>query len=221
MQFNLFVRERRKSDIETLKSRVMGLGDHGLLIFALPRDAGKALTDLAIEIGDIDKRAHRLLGVGTPEWEAVIMLLVNAISIGLNEEWLEQGSKLCTDARELLEHYLEHDVAVRNRIYYLIGLTIGVFLLVLIIFIPYRFEKFLEPYFSAHLLVFICLFAGMGSIASILTRILKMEELKQEIAPSATIVSAAGRPVVEIFFAIVIFLILEHGIVTINIGSAD
>jgi len=208
---------RKRTDIETLKMRVMYLEGHGLLTFSLPRDAGKALNDLAFEIGNIDKRAHRLLGVGTPEWEAVIMLLVNAISIGLHAKLPEEGTKLCTQSKELLEHY----VAVRNRIYYLIGMTIGVLVSVLIIFIPYRFEKFLEPYFSAHLLVFICLFAGMGSIASILTRVLKMEELKQELAPSAIIVSAAGRPVVAIFFAIVVFLILEQGIVTIEIGSAD
>ena len=217
MKFNLFVKGRSNSDIETLKSRVRGLGDHGLLIFSLPENAEKSLTDLAIEIGDIDKRAHRLLAVGTAEWEAVIMLLVNAISIGLGANLLEEGTKLCTQAKELLEHY----VAVRNRIYYLIGATIGVLVSILIIFIPYQFETFLDPFFSAHLLVFICLFAGMGSIASILTRILKMEELKQEIAPSAIMVSAAGRPVVAIFFAIVVYLILEQGIVTIEFGSSD
>ena len=59
---SLFVREKRRSDIETLKSRVMYLKDHGLLTFSPPRDAGKALNDLAFEIGDLDKRAHRLLG---------------------------------------------------------------------------------------------------------------------------------------------------------------
>ena len=202
-------------DMSVLKSRIAYLQDHGLLTFPLP--GGDGQVDLGFEIGDIDKRAHRLLGVGTPEWEAVIMLLVNAISLGLAGNLVGEGKRLCTQAGELLEHY----VAVRNRKYYLAGMAIGVVVAVLIIFIPYQFQEFFEPYFSAHLLVFISLFAGMGSIASVLTRILTMEELKQEIAPSTTMVSAAGRPIVAIFFAIVVYLILDQGIITIEIGSAD
>lgn len=206
-----------RTDIETLRTRVSYLGDHGLLTFGIPGNHDQAIIDLAFAIGNLDKRAHRLLGVGTQEWEAVIVLLVNAISIGLNGRLTHEGMKLCTQAKDVLEHYL----AVRNRIYYLIGMSIGVILSILIGFLLYQSETFFQPYFDSHLLLFICGFAGIGSITSVLTRVLKMEELKQESAPSATLISAASRPVVAISFAIVVYLILEQGIVTIDVGSSE
>ena len=95
-----------KVDIQSLKQRVKYLEDHGLLTFSIPRDAETEVKHLAFEIGDIDKRAHRLLGVGTPQWEAVIMLLVNAISWGIEGGAVEEGIKLCAQANELLEDYV-------------------------------------------------------------------------------------------------------------------
>ncbi|TQV88118.1 hypothetical protein [Aliikangiella coralliicola] len=208
---------RKRNDIDTLKTRINYLGDHCLLTFNLPGNASQSQIDLAYEIGDLDKRAHRQLGARTAEWEAVVMLLVNAISIGIQGNAEDKGRNLCSQARDLLEHY----VAVFNRVNYLIGMSIGVLISILVMVILFQFEEFLAPYFSVKLVVMICLFAGMGSIASVVTRVLKMETLKQEMAATGVMISAAGKPVVAMFFAIVVYLILEQGIVTIDIGSSE
>ena len=172
---------------------------------------------LAHRIGLLDKRAHREIGVGTERWEAVIQLLVNSISLGLHGGKMKVGWDLLGEAERLFDHYRE--LAPRNRITYLVGTGLGVLVVVVLGFGARLLSEEIAPDASPNLLPMVCAFAALGSVASVLSRLSRINELGQDNARFTLLLSGASRPVVAAIFGIVIYLILDLGIVTIQIGT--
>ena len=77
----------------------------------------------------------------------------------------------------------------------------------------------LEPYVAPRLLLLILLFAGLGSIASVLSRLSSID-LRQEPSYVMVMLSGATKPIVAIIFAIVVFLILDLKVLDIQFGSS-
>ena len=67
-------------------------------------------------------------------------------------------------------------------------------------------------------LLIIILFASIGGLTSVITRISKID-LKEEISRIAVIVPGFSKPFVAAAFAIVVYFILQNKIVGITIGA--
>ena len=78
---------------------------------------------------------------------------------------------------------------------------------------------YLEPYVAPSLLLLILLSAGLGSVASVLSRLPSID-LRQDPSDVMIILSGATKPIVAIIFAIVVFLILDLKVLDIQFRSS-
>src|SRR5262249_31890508 len=199
---------------EELQQRVAFLGPHGLLSFHIPQGASDEQVQLGHQIGLLDKRAHRELGFGTPAWEGVIQLLVNAVSLGVSGGKVNEGRDLLHEATKVFNFY--RNLTTRNRLLYLGGTLIGITVLG---FVAGMLGAQLEPELSTRKLVLATVFAGLGSLASVLSRLTQIEELEEEHSAVNVFVSGAGRPIVAAILAVVVTIILDLRLVTIHVGE--
>jgi hypothetical protein len=200
--------------LEELKGRVAYLEDHGLLTFGVPRDGSEEQHQLAHRIALLDKRAHRELGFGTPAWEAVILLLVNAISIGVENGRVSEGKELLNEATQTFQFY--RSLPTRNRLYYLAGLLVGIAALTVLAAV---FGTAFEPELEPRQLLLATLFAGLGCLASVLSRLSQIDELREEHSRVNLIISGAGRPVIAAILAVVVSILLDLKVVTFHVGE--
>jgi hypothetical protein len=203
-----------RATLEELQQRVAFLGPHGLLMFSIPQDATEEQVQLAHQIGLLDKRAYRDLGFGTPAWEDVIQLLVNALSFGILGGRISQGMELLNEATKVFN--FRRNLTTRNRLLYLSGTFIGI---IVLSFVAAMLGAELEPELSTRKLVLATVFAGLGSLASVLSRLRQIEELNEEQSAVNVFVSGAGRPIVAAILAVVVTIILDLGVVTIHVGD--
>lgn len=206
-----------KAELEALKQRIPYLGDHGLLVIATDGLDDRAL-DLARRIGLVDKRAHRQLGVGTAHWEDVIRLLVDAISIGLEGGKTDRGFELAREAEQLLRYY--RVLPVRNRALYISGTMLGVGVAAGVgAGLGYLLEA-LGLGTTVLELVTMCLVAALGSIASVMIRLDKMHALDEDQPSGFVLMSGATRPLVAALLSVAVFLVLDLGVVVIQLGKS-
>jgi hypothetical protein len=121
--------------------------------------------------------------------------------------------------RERRRAYYHHN-QTKNRIRYLAGAAAGIVLATLLgagLFLVARSPSNAQ-FIDSRLLLLILMFAGMGSITSVLTRISSID-LSEETSDFSVFISGFARPVVAIFFAIVVYLILTSKIVDIKFGN--
>jgi hypothetical protein len=180
-----------------------------------PENASAELKALAADIVSLDHRIHEQLGPDTPEWREVMGILVNAASIGVMANQAPQGRLLYKQAEDAFLRYFE----ARNRIRYLIGLGLGVIVCTLFSSGLYFIARSLsQPFVKPGLLPLLCLFAGIGSLTSVLTR-LDQIDLRFATSTSLIMISGAARPVIAICFALVVYLILDLKLLDIRFGA--
>ena len=185
----------------------------GFLTFFPPVNPTPEQQDLIARIASLDHRAHEQLGEGTPEWKEVLGMLGNAayfsgVSVG-------QARELYNKAEQSFMSYIQ----AKNRIKYLIGLMLGVVVCTLISGLLYLVARSLDqPFISPRLLPLLCLFAGLGTLTSVLTRLDEIY-LKNETGTALIMIDGGARPVVAIFFALIVYLILDLKVLDIKFGS--
>jgi len=187
------------------------------LTFALP-DPGLITNpqrELAAQIQSLDHRAHEQLGPCTPEWTEVLGMLGNAANVGLLANEVGQAEK---DYKMAEAAFFGH-IEARNRIRYLAGLMLGIVACTILAGGLYLIAKSLsQPFIAPRLLPVLCLFAGMGSLTSVLTR-LDQINLKLETDPWLIVFSGGSRPLVAILLSLVVYLILDLKLIDIRLGS--
>jgi len=185
------------------------------LTFALPSGATADQKALAAEIMALDHRAHEQLGPDTPEWKEVLGMLTNAANIGLMYGEVPQARLDYNQAEQAFFLHLQ----AKNRLKYLLGLMIGVVVCTLLSGLLYALARSLaQPFVTPKLLPLLCLFAGMGSLTSVLTR-LDSIDLKFETTDLLIMISGGARPIVAIFFALVVYLILDLKLIDVKFGT--
>ncbi len=185
------------------------------LEFGLPVNATEEQKALAADIVALDHRAHEQLGPDTPEWKEVMGVLRNAANVGLVYNEVPQARLDYKLAELAFLRYFE----ARNRIRYLLGLGVGVGVCTLLSGLLYVTAKSLsEPFIKPGLLPLLCLFAGLGSLTSVLTRLDEID-LKFATSTKLVVISGAARPVVAICFALAIYLVLDLKLLDIKFGS--
>jgi hypothetical protein len=185
----------------------------GFLSFFPPPNSTPEQQVLIADIVSLDHRAHEQLGAESPEWKEVLGMLSNAayfvgVSVG-------EARELYKRADQSFMSYVQ----AKNRIKYLIGLILGVVVTTLLTGLLYVVARSLDqPFIAPRLLPLLCLFAGLGTLTSVLTRLDEIY-LKNEAGTALIMIDGGARPVVAIFFALVVYLILDLKVLDIKFGS--
>jgi hypothetical protein len=186
-----------------------------LLQFMPPGNSTPGQSALTADLVGLDHRAHEQLGPGTPEWKEVMGVLVNSANVGVLSNQVPQGRMLFQQAEQTYLRYFE----AKNRIRYLIGLGLGVFFCTLFSGLLYLVARSLsQPFIKPGVLPLLCLFAGLGSLTSVLTR-LDQIDLRFATSYQLIMISGAARPVIAICLALVVYLILDLKLLDIKFGS--
>jgi hypothetical protein len=98
----------------------------------------------------------------------------------------------------------------------LAGIVATTLLGLLIWFVSWSLSNnhFIDP----QLVIILVLFAGIGSVTSLLQRISSID-LREEINRSFVFISGGSKPFVATAFAIIVYFILENKIVGITVGN--
>jgi hypothetical protein len=203
-------------DVSELQTRIAYLGPHGLLMFGVDPKYDKERQRLGYDIAMLDKRARREMSFGSPQWEAVIQLLVNAISIGVDGGDVEHGKELLAEATKTFAFYQR--LPVRNRLVYLSGLLGGIGITALA---AWAFSYGLSKEWPVPSLMQAFVLAGFGSLASVLARLNDIDALRTEHAWASLLLAGATRPVLAAIVAIPVSVLVGMKVVTINIGEGS
>ncbi len=183
--------------------------------FDVPPNAHPVAEVLTARVVELDHSSLRVFHKRSPAREEIKALLVNTVVL-LQRSECRGAAHLAGQAERVFAQHL----STQNRIRYLIGMTIGIGALTGIAGIVTTFTtKVIQP-FPSSVLILLLVFAGMGSVTSVVTRLASID-LRQETSRTLLLVSGATRPIVASFFAIVVALILDTGIVTLHFGNVD
>jgi hypothetical protein len=185
-----------------------------LLFFDLEGDTPQK-RELTAKIAILDHKAMRRLSPPSPAWDEVNKQLLNVI-ISAHEERYAEAKTLLKDAEGT---YHLHNQA-RNRRRYLMGFLAGTVAAVVLGYAIILLLNNFDPQFDVRLLAEMFLFAGIGSVVSALTRIQSVD-LREETSNFDIILSGAARPLVSIFFSLVVYMILAIKAVNINVGNNE
>lgn len=186
-----------------------------LISFDTPDDPTPEERSLTADIVILDHRNRHQLRPRTPEWEEVSKLLVNAV-VFLQGRDAEQGRVILKEAEDVYFHHNQ----TRNRIRYLSGALAGVVAAGALGAALLLVSKPMEQIVTRQMLVLILVFAGIGSVTSVLTRISSID-LKEETSKFSVFVSGLSRPVVAMVLAVVVYLIVNGKILDIKVGSSS
>ena len=193
------------------------INDKKRLKFEVPAGATPEQQLLAADIITLDHRAYNRLKPNTREWAEVLGLLHEAAHMGLTNNHPEPARQLYERA---LETHLNH-LQAKNRWRYLVGMVLGGFVAGFVanfILIVWGHVLRDATNLDEELQILISLFAGIGSVTSVLTRISSID-LKEDLSTPILVASAAFRPVAAIFLALVVFYVVDSDIVDIQFGE--
>lgn len=183
------------------------------LAFSPPDNPTPEEQKLVADIVILDHRAHHQLRPKTQEWQEVIDVLYNAV-VFLHQHDTTEGRALLEEAGRVYYHHNQ----TRNRVRYLSGAVIGIVVAAGLGASSLLLAKSLEQFIPTQLLVLLFVFAGIGSLTSVLTRISSLD-LGRETSNFSVFVSGFSRPLIAIFFALIVYLVLDAKILDVKFGS--
>jgi hypothetical protein len=201
------------SDVEPDTTLVVYETKEGILNFSTPENLTVEEETLRTDIVILDHRSNHQLGAKSREREQVRRLLYNAIVL-LQYHDATQGRAVLEEAKKVYYHHNQ----TKNRIRYLVGAMAGVITAGILGFGLLHLPKYSGPFITPPLLVLILVFAGMGSVTSILTRISSID-LAEETSNFSVFISGFARAPIAIFFAVIVYLILDMKIIDIKFGT--
>jgi hypothetical protein len=128
-------------------------------------------------------------------------------------------------AREALrraQKVFEDDIQTKNRMFYLLGALVGTMGLGFLTWgvLEYYEAAGMTGLATKSTVIYLVVFAGMGSAASVLTR-LSTIDLKDELRKKMVFFSAMTRPLLAIAFASVVYEILSNNIISFKGFEGD
>jgi hypothetical protein len=184
-----------------------------LISFPMPSEPSADQSTLIKDIVRLDHRSLHTLSGRAKERGEVRDLLVNVGNLLLDGQTVAARA-LFQNAEDI---FLQH-IQARNRLRYLLGVLMGVVVMIgfaAIFSLSGVLDK--ELPLSVPLIV---LFAGMGAITSVLTRLSSIN-LRDQTSNQLIYISGASRPVTAVFLSIVICLVLALQIIEIHAGIVD
>jgi hypothetical protein len=206
-------RTGQQNTLQTRRTRQEEELARHLVIFSMPNDPTPIESAISKDLVLLDHRSLRTLGVNTAERDEIRNLLLN-VAVFLQGREPEAARGLLEDARAV---YYQH-IQSKNRLRYLGGMVVGIITTLLFTILLTSLLKTPENIFSLSLLPLILVFAGMGSITSVLTRLSSID-LRDQTSRWMVVISGMARPVTGACFAVVVYLVLALGIVEIHVGA--
>jgi hypothetical protein len=136
-----------------------------ILKFYPPTDPTPEQDAFIADVASLDHRSLHRLSPKSAERQEVKRLLWNAVTAAFERGSISQARLLYQKAEEA---YYDH-VQIRNRLRYLLGMAMGILAAAMLGGTLMLIAGYLEPYVAPSLLLLILLFAGLGSVASVLS----------------------------------------------------
>jgi hypothetical protein len=170
-----------------------------------------ATADQLLLLGDVRALEERVIQRRVWSAPSVRELLQAAASAGLGVGDVDKGREAFTKAEALFQA----DVGSKNRMFYLLGALIGIVVVAALVFGVLAVAAVMDiaTIATRDTVIAVATFAGMGSAASVLTR-LSTIDLSNELRRKWVVTSAATRPLLAVIFASVIYVVLQNGIVS-------
>jgi hypothetical protein len=189
----------------------------GWLEFQLPDTAGEREQSVRALIQNVHRQAYTdlaLLGrfrwAGYSSVESKLRIAAEALQHGARA----QAGELVEEARATYREQL----AAQRKVSYLAGVVLGIGLLALLQLALHHSIGSLSGVITEQFALQMVLFAGMGTLASVLTRIgqFKMDTYATR---SLVVISGASRPLVAAFVAFATYAFLRSNLATVTVNG--
>jgi hypothetical protein len=200
-----------KTEIDPADKRLQQL----LVTFEMPDDPTSEEVDLAAEIVRVDHQSLHTLPPKSSERGEIRDLLINVVVLFHGRQ--PKASRALLQRAEAV--YFQH-IQARNRLRYLIGMLVGILTMIAFGMMILRVSGVLEGVLPTKILPFVLLFAGMGAMTSVLTRLSSID-LRDQTSLPMVFISGMARPIAAVFFSLVVSLVLALRIFEIHVGTAD
>jgi len=195
------------------------VSDSGWLEFQLPDSAGERDQSVRASIQNVHRQAYTDLALfGRFRWAGYSSV---QSKLRIAAEALQNGAR--RRAEELVHEaqatYREQ-LAAQRKVWYLTGVALGIGLLAILQFTLQRSIDSLGGVITEQFALQIVVFAGMGTLASVLTR-LNQFHIDVYATRSLVVISGASRPLVSAFAAFATYTIFRSNLEPITINGTD
>ena len=192
---------------------------NGWLDFELPSNADEKTQAVYASIRNIHRQAYvDLAFLGRCRWngyasvESKLKIAGSALQRGARA----RAEELVKEARATYREQL----AAQRKVSYLVGVTVGIGLLALLQLALHGFIGSLNGVITEQFALQMVLFAGMGTLASVLTRIGQFRVSTYATRP-LVVISGASRPLVAAFVAFGTYAFLRSDLATVTVNGSN
>jgi hypothetical protein len=191
----------------------------GWLVVPLPANATAEDKALCAEIRTIHRQAYTDLAfIGRCRWagynsvESKLQIAAESLQAGLFDE----AKRLVTSAQATYREQL----GAQRKIWYLWGVLIGIALLGVLVIALNAASTSLDNVISQQFALQLLLFAGMGTLASVLMRLgsFKIDTYATRVL---VMISGISRPLVAVFVTFAMYTILKSHLQTVTVNGND
>jgi hypothetical protein len=191
----------------------------GWLAVPLPPTASAEDETLRAEIRTIHRQAYTDLAfIGRCRWagyssvESKLLIAAEALQAGLRDE----AARLVASAQATYREQL----GAQRKIWYLWGVLIGIGLLGVLVVALHAASTSLDNVISQRFALQLLIFAGMGTLASVLMR-LGTFNIETYATRVLVMISAISRPLVAVFVTFAVYTILKSHLQTVTVNGND
>jgi hypothetical protein len=191
----------------------------GWLVVPLPANATAADMALRAEIRTIHRQAYtdlafidRCRWAGYNSVESKLRIAAESLQAGLHDE----AARLVASAQATYREQL----GAQRKIWYLCGVLIGIGLLGVLVLALQAASNSLGNVISQQFALQLLLFAGMGTLASVLMR-LGSFKIETYATRALVMISGISRPLVAVFVTFAMYTILKSHLQTVTVNGKD
>jgi hypothetical protein len=189
----------------------------GWLEFDLPDGADEKTQAVYASIRNVHRQAYvDLAFLGRCRWNgyASVDSKLRIAATALQHGAVGQAQDLVDEARATYKEQL----AAQRKVSYLSGVVLGIGLLALLQLALHRSTGSLNGVIAEQFALQMVLFAGMGTLASVLTRIGQFK-VESYATRSLVVISGASRPLVAAFVAFAAYAFLRSDLATVTVNG--
>lgn len=201
------------------KLRPPQVTDSGWLVFQLPHTAGERDQAVRASIQNIHRQAYTDLALlGRYRWAgyASVQSKLRIAAAALQHGARRRAEDLVDEAQATYREQL----AAQRKVWYLSGVALGIGLLALLQLALHGSIDSLGGVITEQFALQIVVFAGMGTLASVLMR-LGQFRIDVYATRSLVVISGASRPLVAAFVAFATYAIFRSNLEPITINGTD
>ena len=191
----------------------------GWLDFDLPDDADEKTQSIYASIRNIHRQAYVDLALlGRCRWngyrsvESKLKIAGTALQHG--------AASQAEDLVEEADATYKEQLAAQRKVSYLIGVGVGIGLLALLQLALQQSTDALNGVITQQFALQMIVFAGMGTLASVLTRIGQFK-VETYATRSLVVISGASRPLVAAFVAFAAYAFLRSDLATVTVNGTN